>query len=458
MGDQLVPLGRGQAVPQGQGQAGGGGGDQLVPFGQNQPLRSFPRERKYASRGTLIAAEPSPNGAMVAVMERVSGHAPNPPLYITRIVDRNNVSILHLDLYSRQFIWSPDSQRLIVIVERGDRAVLVGVGAAGAAGAVGPITVISHDIPWVPWDEQPRVWSPDSLRFVVQWRVGDFRVYDRNANISKEFSSYGAQMIDWSPDNKHILMDKGPVVGEIVMEVREVGEMGSGDVSAHVRHRVSAEGGPMYVLKTAWATDSENIALVTFQSSQAYVTVWNTKTNAIHTLKVLGNPKDISWSANSKVLAVACGSNLSLFRKGDYGRPYVLEVPTTRVQWSKNGKTTLVSIGGGHVRIYRDNSEQPSTIQLPFREIELPKYYGYKGQLLSPDNDWIFGRDDTSFRSMYLHKWSDKTNMMFNQEFRRIVFILMNISKKLDERRIPIPRLPTEVWLLVFEQLARTYF
>ena len=59
---------------------------------------------------------------------------------------------------------------------------------------------------------------------------------------------------------------------------------------------------------------------------------------------------------------------------------------------------------------------------------------------------------DETARIWTLCKWSDRTHYLFGPELKAAVFSLMCIRAKLEKERInSIPRLPMEIWLLIFE-------
>lgn len=64
----------------------------------------------------------------------------------------------------------------------------------------------------------------------------------------------------------------------------------------------------------------------------------------------------------------------------------------------------------------------------------------------------------TSGHVAYMGEWSDRVHHMFRRDFKKVIFILMTIRAMLettsyeyrDNRALSLPRLPIEVWLLIF--------
>lgn len=428
-----------------------------LPPGVNQ-LSS--REHDITSVDNLLAAEPSPDGSMYAITD----YTREDRMVTTSIIDRNNVSLWQINYHSYQFVWSPDSRKLLIAAFL-DRAMLLHINADS-------VDVVNENVPWSIFNEQYRTWSPNSERFIVQWQKRNFSLHDENGHLLEQFEANNMDLFEWSSDSQRILMaGADPMTDARYMEVRD---SRSGNAIASVRYPATTDRDGVGVLKTAWASDLENIAVLTYGISPFRVAVWHRPTNNIHRLNVRGNPREMSWSPNGYLLAIACSDNLCLFKKNEWDKPFVLKVSSYRVQWSKHGNT-LVSIGGpddNTVRIYRGSGESPSTIRLPSQTIALPEYFHlhsaiHDDRLISHDNTQIFNRDMGSLRTFLLPKWDDRTtHRLFGQRFRSAVFTLMLVRRRQDdEDRIrqdnDEPRqmwIPIELWLLVFASLAEVQY
>lgn len=72
----------------------------------------------------------------------------------------------------------------------------------------------------------------------------------------------------------------------------------------------------------------------------------------------------------------------------------------------------------------------------------------------------IFGSLDKKMQISFLGEYSDRTHRHFSQEFRRLIFILMCIKARLENKATKtrgIPRLPMCLWLDIFSFLEQSF-
>lgn len=391
----------------------------------------------------VIVAIPSPDASMVVVRELVSTDRSCK----NTIKDMHGRLIAHLGTEGSYFVWSPDSSRLIVVRSRHEMELFEVSGKRDdGASALGLLPGCN------PMLSEPITFSQNSSRLLIRPTLNDYHVFDRDGHLMVQFTQVTApaKTAQLSPDGNQVLIE---VVSNLGLIIRNA------STGQPVAAKLFVRGDIVY--SACWAPDSVHIVVSLFQfggNRPDHVVVWNTMDDTLVPVgEYAKGPVSMIWSPNGQTLTVTARDRVESLHVENKNNKYRIEK-----KWQVN---TQVLPYCAH---WSSDSETLAVIDGRLREV---RTYGKSGNLLSVvtlsgvlryphlsrTNSHVFDMADDDFhtRSICLVRWTPITHRMFSRHLRKLVFDLMLVARWCEETGWKtLPRLPMELWLMVFEFLV----
>lgn len=305
-------------------------------------------------------------------------------------------------------------------------------------------------------------WSPNSLMFAVKDSQAGCLIIGRDGNVLSHIAA-GALAVEaeWSPNSERLLLEhewsfRGHERGfETVLEVYTID---NGNPIA----RETFGGG---VLSARWAPDSVRIAvLVAPSNGPVQLLLWNVRDRRV----IVANTADaknsgrvnLHWSPDGESVAAAYEQSIDIYDAHLDGGKVSIDVPARLARWYGNS-SMLMAAGtrtGNHDTVCTLDRNGDILRKIPFRGM-------MHATSLSSNNLFLCGEGyDQEIYVAYMGKWSPRTNHLFSRDLRSIIFRMLVVRQSLDmnnsverERGVAplprLPRLPLEVWFLIFEMI-----
>lgn len=352
------------------------------------------------------------------------------------------------------FKWSPKSDRLIIGRTDGSADLYeVKVDRTGTRDIV-TTRLIIEDIPVsrTRLRELGEVWSQDSSKFIVWDDRAGYHIFDREGIHQRKIDGMQrTSKVWWSPNGMFLLF-------------KQEDHLSVHDYKTGKMTRTFAQEEDL-IAGLIWAPDSERVAVLIEESMVYTLLLWNILDDSlriVHDGDRTGHyhfPKSFHWSPDGNSLAVVFDTIGKIWiydiRHGTIvvitnNAPYL-------VRWSSDSnRLTIIKndsgpVGHTSIHMYDLNSDTTRDVL---------HVYDMCAHALSNDGRFLYGASRNGSCVAYVGKWTDRMHHLFGRDFKRVIFTLMSVRAMIRDtsvssrgRTLPLPNLPLEVWLLIFEHV-----
>lgn len=307
---------------------------------------------------------------------------------------------------------------------------------------------------WFLWSP----WSPDSSKFIGWNEQNDYLIFDKDGicQCTIRLGRRTRATVEWSLDGNLLLFRFPDWLGIYTSrDGHRIGEI---------------EGNNITIKGAGWAPDSRRVAIMIRDGvlSALKLVLWDITDNSLHevAVNVTSHQRAVfegfHWSPDSSSLAAGFEKCVDIYDIQQSELKVTIDTRLDLARWSRDS-SRLINImnrgGANDPAIVRTYDTDGNTTREIFLQGMGAAY------ALSTCGRFVFGRshnDVTSYGCVsYVGEWNDRTHHMFGRDFKRVIFLLMSIRAMMEaapvvhagSRALSLPRLPMEVWLLVFQQV-----